>query len=53
MPDFSLMGNKNLPPIVNSKKQAGDNKLIQNNTIELPMNKVNFWLFLKENKEKR
>lgn len=40
MPDFSLMGNKNLPPITNVKKQPGNSKPIQNNSIELPMNKV-------------
>ena len=41
MPDFALMGNKkDLPPIINTKKQPGNNKPIQNNTIELPMNKV-------------
>lgn len=40
MPDFGLMANKNLPPILNPRKQTGNNKPIQNNTIELPMNKV-------------
>ena len=47
VPDFSLMGNKNLPPIVNTKKQPGNNKPIQNTTIELPMNKVKYF-FLKK-----
>ena len=40
MPDFALLGNKNLPPL-SAKKQGGNNKpVVQNNTIELPMNKV-------------
>jgi len=42
MPDFALMGNKNLPPVLSAKKQGGNNKPVQNNTIELPMNKVLF-----------